>query len=195
MPATRAPRARAPTTYAVPFTEMTWLCAPGRPPAWSARLPGAMHGAMLTASGARIAGDFRSIELDDARLLLATQPPLVVHVATMSLRGMAPWARASTLPAALRASLLAFTAASVASLAAWLVLSRGVRGPALALALGAVGPVASLGSAPFCRAGGCAALRLPPSSPDVLRRLRRRRGAPARGVRPAAALATAESRC
>jgi hypothetical protein len=138
-------KADSPTTYAIPFTSMTWLCAPGRTPRVVGEAPGAMHGAALTAADARIAGDFRAIELDDARLLLSTQPPVAVHVASMSLRGMAPWARASTLPAWLRALLLAVTAGSAAALAAYLVLLRSVRARATALVIGAAGPLAALG--------------------------------------------------
>jgi hypothetical protein len=138
-------KADAPVTYAIPFTSMTWLCAPGREPRLVGEAPGSMRGAALTASGARIAGDFRGIELDDARLLLPGQTPVAVHVASMSLRGMAPWARASTLPAWLRALLLAVTAGAAASLAAYLVLLRAVRARAMALVLGAAGPLAALG--------------------------------------------------
>ncbi|HEY8040258.1 MAG TPA: hypothetical protein VIF15_10720 [Polyangiaceae bacterium] len=137
-------RASAPTTYSIPFTEMTWLCAPGREP----RLVGAapsMGGAVLTARDARIAGDFRALELDDARVLLAGTPPVAVHASTLSLHGMAPWAQASTLPATLRAVLLAVTAWAVASLAAWSVLRRSVRTRLGAILVGAAGPLAALG--------------------------------------------------
>lgn len=139
-------RAESPATYAVPFTDLTWLCAPGATPRIVGRPPGASRGAALTAADARVAGDFRVIELDDARLLFGTQPPVAVHVATLSLRGMSPWARASTLPAWLRALVLAVTAWTAASLAAYFILRRVVlaRG-AVALVLGAGGPLAALG--------------------------------------------------
>lgn len=143
--------ATVPTTYAVPFTNMTWLCAPGLVPRLVGDVPGglghgsAMGGAALTAADARIAGDFRAVQLDDARLLLPTEPPAIVHVASLSLRGMAPWARASSLPAWLRALLLAVTGGSAASMAAYLVLVRGVRARAVALVIGAGGPLAALG--------------------------------------------------
>jgi hypothetical protein len=140
--------AATPTTYAIPFTELTWLCAPDRPPRLVGRAAaggGAMRGAVLTASDARIAGDFRGLELDDARLLLAGTTPVAVHVATLSLRGMSPWAQASTLPPAGRALLLATTAWSAALLAACLVLRGAVRSRVAAILLGAAGPVAALG--------------------------------------------------
>jgi hypothetical protein len=137
--------ATVPTTYAIPFTDMTWLCAPDRPPRLVGGAPGIMRGALLTASDARIAGDFRALELDDARLVLAGDPVVAVRVDSLSLRGMAPWAQASSLPPALRALLLALTAWSVASLAAYAVLRRDAPTRAAALALGAVGPVVALG--------------------------------------------------
>jgi hypothetical protein len=133
------------TTYAIPFTDFTWLCAPHRAPRLVGNAPGSMRGAVLTASDARVAGDFRSLELDDARVLLPGETPVAVHVTSLSLRGMAPWAKASTLPAWLRALLLALTAWSVASLGAYTVLRRRVRWRAAAVVLGAAGPLAALG--------------------------------------------------
>jgi hypothetical protein len=134
-----------PTTYAIPFTDLTWLCAPDRPPRLVGQAPGAMRGAVLTASDARIAGDFRGLELDDARLLLASDPPVAVQVASLSMRGMAPWAQASSLPPAWRALLLALTAWSASLLAAYVVLRTAVRTRLAAIVLGAAGPLAALG--------------------------------------------------
>lgn len=135
--------ATAPESYAVPFTDFTWLCASSEP-----RLVGsapALGGAVVTATRARIAGDFRSIDLDDARVLFPGSSPVLIRVASLSLHGMAPWARASTLPAALRAVLLALTAWACASLAAWAVLRRAAVNRLVALALGAAGPLVALG--------------------------------------------------
>jgi hypothetical protein len=143
--------ASAPTSYAVPFTDFTWLCAPpardgkaGAGPRLVGSAP-ALGGAVVTATGARIAGDFRSIDLDDARVLFPGTPPMLIRVASLSLHGMAPWARASTLPASLRAVLLALTAWASASLAAWAVLRRAAINRLVALALGAAGPLVALG--------------------------------------------------
>jgi hypothetical protein len=150
-PATAGAAATAPATYAVPFTDFTWLCAPPAKdgtPGSEPRLVGsapALGGAVVTATGARIAGDFRAIELDDARVLFPGKPPTLIHVASLSLHGMAPWARASTLPAALRAVLLALTAWACASLAAWAVLRHAAINRLVALALGAAGPLVALG--------------------------------------------------
>jgi hypothetical protein len=141
---------QAPTTYAIPFTDMTWLCAPDREPRLVGTAPGGLAGAVLTARNARIAGDFRALELDGAQVLLAPRQPgaataVNVRVATLSLHGMAPWATASSLPAWLRAVLLALTAWSVSSLAAYGVLLRATRSRLGAVVLGAAGPLVALG--------------------------------------------------
>jgi hypothetical protein len=68
-----------------------------------------------------------------------------VHVGTLSVRGMPPWAHASTLKPVLRALLLALAAWSSASVAAYAVLRRAVRGRGGAIVLGGAGPLATLG--------------------------------------------------
>jgi hypothetical protein len=138
--------ARAPTTYTIPFTELTWLCAPE--PHWPrlvGRAPFALAGATFSASDARVAGDFRSIELDDARLLLAGPPSLEVHVGRLSLRGLAPWSRASNLPPLLRSVLFAAAAAAAAALAVGTVLRGRIARRVWAIPIGAAGPLAALG--------------------------------------------------
>jgi len=145
---------QTPATYAIPFTDMTWLCAPDRDPRLVGTAPGGLAGAVLTARDARIAGDFRAIDLDGAEVLLEPRQPVAgggggasvnVRVEKLSLHGMAPWASASSLPAWLRAMLLAITAWSVSSLAAYGVLRRATRSRLGAVAMGAVGPLAALG--------------------------------------------------
>lgn len=133
-----------PTTYAIPFTELTWLCAPSREPRLAGAAPGAMGGAMFSAKGARIAGDFRAFELDDADIALSTTPPVAVRVGTLTMHGMAPWAHASSLPAPARAFLLAVTAWLAASLSAYGVLRRALGSRIGAVVLGACGPCAAL---------------------------------------------------
>jgi hypothetical protein len=136
---------RRPESYAIPFTTMAWLCAPGAVPRLVGSPPGSMSSVVVTALDAQIAGDFRELRLEDARLLLPGQTALTVHVDELTMRGMAPWSHGSGLPAPLRAVLLALTAWVSAWLAACAVLQRAVRGRLGALALGAVGPVSSLG--------------------------------------------------
>jgi hypothetical protein len=137
--------AHSPVTYSIPFTDMTWLCAPGLEPRLVGSGPGPMRAAMISARGARIAGDFRSLELDDARALLPGSPPSLVHVTSLTMHGMAPWARASTLSAPLRALVLGLTAWLSASVAAYMTLRRAATARGHALVLGAAGPIASLG--------------------------------------------------
>jgi hypothetical protein len=140
--------AAEPSTIVVPFTGMTWLCGAGREPRLAGAVPGAVgKDAVVTAKSARIAGDFRSAELEDARLLVAGQgrTPFAVHVADLFIHGMSPWARASTLMPALRALLLALAAWATSSVAAYGALRLAVRGRVGAILLGAAGPTAALG--------------------------------------------------
>jgi hypothetical protein len=134
-----------PATYSIPFTDLTWLCAPDRPPRVVGTGPGQMASVMLSARGARVAGDFRALDLDDAQVLLPSTPPALVQVGSLSMHGMAPWARASTLSAPARALVLGLTAWLSASVAAYLVLKRAAAARAHALVLGAAGPIAALG--------------------------------------------------
>jgi hypothetical protein len=144
-------QARAPTTYSIPFTAFVWLCAPGHPPRLVGAAPGALGGAVVTAHGAQIAGDFRSIELSDARVFLPgssfgpTEMPVEIHASSLRLLRMVPWARASTLPVAMRAPLVAVSAWATALIASYAVLRRAVRTRLGALVLGASGPLVALG--------------------------------------------------
>jgi hypothetical protein len=133
--------------YAVPFTELTWLCAPARRPRLVGSPPGGMGGATFTASDARIAGDFREIELDDAFVRLGASPAAVANVraSLLTMHGLAPWSHASTLPPAMRALVLVLTAWGAAAIAAYAVLRRAARTRAGAIVLGAAGPLAALG--------------------------------------------------
>ena len=136
----------APTTYVIPFTNFTWLCAPD----WTPRLVGAPGGRLgavvVSARGARIAGDFRAIDLDDARVLIEGQPNLAVHVGSLALRGMPAWAQSASLPAWARALVLASSAWGAAWFAAHAVLRHAVKTRVGVCAIGAVGPLASLGA-------------------------------------------------
>ncbi len=136
--------ARTPTTYSIPFTDLTWLCSPGRKPLLVGSPTPALHAAIVSAEDARIAGDFRALELDDARGLLVGPPPIAFHVASLSMYGMAPWAQASTVPPALRAIVLASTAFAAASLAAYAVLRHAVSTRIGVLVIGAGGPLGAL---------------------------------------------------
>ena len=69
-----------------------------------------------------------------------------MHVASLSLHRMPPWARASTLPAPLRAVLFSLAAWLAAWLSAYAVLRRAARTRLAAIVLGASGPLAALGA-------------------------------------------------
>lgn len=140
----------APATHAVPFVAATWLCAPG-----AARLVGRapLGGVVFTARGAQVSDDLRRIDLEDARLTLPgakSEGSLTfkVHVGTLSLRGLAPWAQASSIPPALRALIVTASGVAAASAAvfALLKLRRRRVGSVAAVAIGASGPLAALGA-------------------------------------------------
>jgi hypothetical protein len=68
-----------------------------------------------------------------------------VQVGSLTLHGMAPWARASTLSAPARALVLGLTAWLSASVAAYVTLRRAAATRAHALVFGAAGPLTALG--------------------------------------------------
>ncbi|MDB4936704.1 MAG: hypothetical protein JWP87_3676 [Labilithrix sp.] len=141
----------APATHAVPFVAATWLCAPS-----GARLVGRapIGGVVFSATGARVSDDLRRIDLEDARLALAGSSKAEgsltfrIHVGTLTMRGLAPWAQASSIPPWLRAVVVTFSALTAASAAvfALLELRRRRVGTVAAVAIGAAGPLAALGA-------------------------------------------------
>jgi len=138
--------AAAPTTYAVPFVSVTWLCTPGSPPRLYGSGPGALHAIAFSAKEARIADDMRRIELDDARFSLPPKGfPIDVHAQTVVIRGMAPWTHPSNVPPLLRALVVELAAALAALAAIACGLTRLVRGTFAAVCVGASGALASLG--------------------------------------------------
>lgn len=140
--------AHGPETYGVPFVSATWLCAPPSPPRIVGRAP--IGGVAFTATGARVTDDLRRIDLDDARLALPIDESSAVrvHVATLTLRGLAPWARASAVHPLLRAAVVSLSgvlAAAAAVLALLLLATKQKRiGNVTATAIGAAGPLAAL---------------------------------------------------
>ena len=140
-----------PATHAVPFVAATWLCAPS-----GARLVGRtpIGGLVFTATGAHVSDDLRRIDLEDARLALAGSTKdegrltFRVHVGTLTLRGLAPFAQASSLPPWLRALVVTASGLAAASAAvfALLELRRRRVGTVAAVAIGAAGPLAALGA-------------------------------------------------
>jgi len=139
-------------THAVPFVAATWLCAPS-----GARLVGRtpIGGLVFTATDAHVSDDLRRIDLEDARLAVAGKSgkdeeslTFRVHVGTLTLRGLAPFAQASSLPPWLRALVVTVSglAAASAAVLALLELRRRRVGTVAAVAIGAAGPLAALGA-------------------------------------------------
>jgi hypothetical protein len=140
--------ARSVATYAIPFTDLTWLCAPPeahREPRLVGAAPGALAAVVLSARDARIAGDFRSLELDDAHVLFPGDHGVELNVGALRMHGMAPWAQASTVPPPVRALVLGLTAWAAAFVAAHSSLRGAARSRAGAFAFGAIGPLVALG--------------------------------------------------
>lgn len=135
-------------TSSVPFVSATWLCAPraAAAPRLVGRAP--LGDVVYTATSARVSDDLRRIDLDDARLSLGARGAGVrVHVERLTLRGLAPWARASALPPAFRALVVTLSALAAALAVVVALLrprERRVSGAAAA-AIGASGPLAALG--------------------------------------------------
>jgi hypothetical protein len=131
--------------YAIPFTDLAWLCAPDRAPAIAGPVPGAVaSGAFVVARRARVGGDFRALELEEAHLILGRQPQVAVRVSHVTVHGMTPWSHASNWPPVWRAAGLALTAWASASLAGYAALRFLVRSRGGAIALGALGPLVAL---------------------------------------------------
>lgn len=133
-------------THAVPFVSATWLCADPAP-----RLVGRapFGGVMFTASDAHVTSDLRRVDLDDARLSLPTPAATsaVVRVRSLSLKGMTPWARASSLPPGLRAVVVTLAGGLAACAVVLAILRRFYRRTSglVAVAMGASGPLLALG--------------------------------------------------
>jgi hypothetical protein len=150
-----------PRVIDVPLVGLTWLCEAHGEHA-EPRVVGAPPGAgdaMYSAAEVEVAPDARRVWLRDAWLTLAKPDRhdpegaarLRVHVARVVL-DLPPFVRASALAPAWRAVLLATSAAAAALLAAWSVLVLAARPEGVekmwrlhALALGAAGPVGTLG--------------------------------------------------
>lgn len=135
-------------TRSVPFVSATWLCSEAVP-----RLVGRapFGGVVFTASDAHVTDDLRRIDLEGARLVLgardAAGPHANVRVATLTLKGMTPWARASSLPPSLRAVVVGLSGLVAACVVVVALLSRYHKriGVVAAAAVGAAGPLAALG--------------------------------------------------
>ena len=147
-------KGRSPSTRGVPFVSATWLCD-GSASAGSPRLVGKapLGGVVFTARDAHVSDDLRRIELADARLALPAPggTNVRVHVGTLVLRGMAPWARAASLPPSLRAIVVTVSGLAAAFGAVYAVLRVRRRGSV-------EGSVAGIAAVSVGGAGALAAL-------------------------------------
>ena len=133
--------ASSPTTEVVPFLSASWLCAPGRAPRLVAQAP--VGDTIVTASDATVAGDFRRIVLTDARFSVG---PSKIHVGELILRGLPPWARASTLAPIWRAIFMALSLLVATLATSFFVTELRIRARFAAFLLGAAGPLGALGA-------------------------------------------------
>ena len=165
-------QATKPTTLTVPFLGATWLCAGGdknrnraentgdrairgiQEPRLAGSPPG--YSLFFTATNARVAPDLRRIELDDAWLHFGADATKArVHASSIVIRGLPPFARASSIRPRARALGLSLAAALAALASVWATLwlterrsdDASPRIPARlrALAIGAAGPLTTLG--------------------------------------------------
>ena len=134
--------ASAPSTYAVPFVDATWLCAPGAEPRLYGTGPGSLHSVVFSAKDAHIAGDMRRIELDDARFSFQNTD---AHVNAVVIHGMSPWTHASNVPPFSRALIVVLSAALAALVALHAALTRLAYGTFASIAVAVSGPLAALG--------------------------------------------------
>jgi hypothetical protein len=122
-------------------------------------------GLIYTASRAQVSDDLRRIDLEDARLTRRLEevssgvardgsaaaqpgPALRVHVQTLTLRGLTPFAHASALPPFLRALVVGASGLFGASAAVLALLRRPARrlGTVATVGIGVAGPLAALGT-------------------------------------------------
>jgi hypothetical protein len=130
-------------TYSVPFAGVTWLCTPGLAPRLVGRGPSGLGGAVFTAAGARATGDLREIDLDDAKIALGGAR---VHAGSLRLRGLTPFAHASSVPPTARALALALAGAIAAAFGVIALLGGAVRGRLGGIVVAASGSLAALGA-------------------------------------------------
>ena len=133
----------------VPSLGFSWICFPGAEPRILGPAPFGAPRSVLSASAIELSDDLRAIRLVDATLSMppAGPSPLAsarLRASEVSITGLAPLGRASNIGVLARALLLSVSAASIAALAAGVVLTQRVRSRPRALATGLVGPAAAL---------------------------------------------------
>lgn len=138
----------APVAVDVPSLGFSWVCFPGAEPRIVGPAPfGHRPSAVLSASAIDLSDDLRAIRLRGATLSMPPSSPLAgarLRASEVVITGLAPLGRASNLGVLARALLLGVSAASIAALAAGVVLTQNVRSRLRALATGLAGPAAAL---------------------------------------------------
>jgi hypothetical protein len=122
-------RVEQPETALVPLVGVTWLCFPERPPRVVGTLPGFGDRAWFSASTLVPSDDLHSFELSDLRIVTKrtdASPPLVLHVGSAHIAGLAPWGRPAKLGVMTRALLVVSSALLLSVLAAWIALAGGI---------------------------------------------------------------------
>jgi hypothetical protein len=132
-----------PRVAQVPFVGVSWLCFGQDSPRLVGRVPGGGAGT-FSAAELSISDDLRTLRFSDMRLLLGESGAIRVHAADAKVSGMSPFGRASNLRPLARAALLSTTGVILALLASLLVLRGAYTSRLLALAMGAIGPIAAL---------------------------------------------------
>jgi len=141
--------AKARETHVVPLVQASWLCGPGLVPRLVGRPPSMGSGLAFTAEEAHVSPDLARFALERVEVLtppIAEGTAVRLHVGTLTLRGLPPFAFASGLPPWLRALTLGLATALAAHLAFVSVIGHGPRRrlTAHAVALGVVGPLVTL---------------------------------------------------
>lgn len=146
-----------PTSVPVPFLDARWLCWPGAPPRLFVRPP-RPAGAVVTASSARLSGDVRTIQLQDARLRAGSAQ---LSVRELEVRGLPPLVASATLRPIGRA--LALTAATtfLAFALAALILQRRIGSSLSSAALAGISTAAGFAALRAVDRAGGSELLLP----------------------------------
>lgn len=137
-----------PSSVEVPMIGLSWICLREGPPRAVIAVRAAGRPLVMAASSITLSDDLRSIHANELGVAIPASGPdeagVTIRAEHASIRGLVPLGRASNVSALARAAILASTSAILAALAALAAIAQGVRGRPSALAIGIVGPCASL---------------------------------------------------
>jgi hypothetical protein len=121
----------------VPLVGVSWVCAPDATPRAVGPAPLSASRAVWAATALELSDDLRSLRADDLAIVAAAPdegPSLRVRVGRATVRGLAPFGKASNLGAPTRAAVLGATAVLAAATAAlWVLGARLASRPVAAL--------------------------------------------------------------